>query len=921
MSVLLENLYIPESYDLSLEISDLKPNYTGKVLINLIKNERYNKESIDTKDFCIFLNTAEIVSLSSSIILDNDSSKSFKLSHSLNKSNETTKYYSNDLKFSDLIQSSSITLEIKFLAVIRKILTYSDVTKGVFQTKYMDPVSGKSDKFLLSTHSQPFFSHYIFPCLDDINLKSKISLSLIVKNEFTCISNLPIESSNFVPNSNNKLVKFIQSPPMNLSLFSFAIGDFDYIENKVNLPISKNDLPIRIYTMVGDSNKASFALNIVSTVVPELEKKFNVNYPLPKLDIIALPFLSDGGVENWSMIQIINDHLLLPDYKISNNDLINLKNRITDVLTHELIHMYIGNLITFDSYDHTWLNESFATFMSNTLINQLFDNKKWFKILNTDLQSFKFSNSNENSKPILIQNVNIDKIHNTFTKNSYEKGIFIIRMLASLFVNDLTQLDNNNFDIFFKIIGEFIELQKFNNFKPIDLWNFLKSNNLNKFNYDIPTIMNSWIRIPGFPILSINKNSSNNSFELKQNRYLDYPVDDIEDIPFQIPLLIKNDDKSLGRQMIIDRSLKINYNDNSKFSLFNANNSCILNINYSRDIIIDLINNFSNLNNIEQLEIFKNYSQILGTSYQSNDSILSFFEIFKLLKKINKLDNYSISFGLSILSNLYTSIKTFTYFKDEKLFNSLNKFIDELINKFILQFDWDIKNWESIDKDELNLRNSILSLKLDNESVQNIGKKYFKKILHGPKNSLPIEFLTTIFQIISQSATIKEYKEISKLVRNPGLINVNIIDANPVDIQTAAINCLGFMKDNELIHKTLNYARTNTDIKLIELSLLGLRFQMNYYETFWNWYKLNYKPWLTKYLRDKKSYQGLFFKHVSELIFKCCLYDPKLNQIIEDFIKSLNIDDVNEWFAEIKFDYENILTLNNANNELKTILN
>lgn len=915
MSLLFENYYIPSGYELFLVINEAKPNYSGKVVINLSKNPRFTQSLDKDTPFSITLNTAEIISMSSSLKVGE---KSWKLSHSLDKQNEKTTYSSVDLTLKEFESlDGNIFLEINFLAVIRKIMTYSDVTKGVFSTKYTDPVSGKSDRFLLSTHSQPYFARYIFPCLDDINCKSTIQLTLTVDNKFTCVSNLPIESSEFISETSNKLVKFEKSPPMTTSIFSFAVGDFDHIENIVEMPISNSKLPVKIYTMIGDSERASFALATVSTAIVELEKKFNVEYPLPKLDIMAIPFLSDGGVENWSMIQIINDHILLPDWKVSDDQLSKLKKTITDVLVHEIVHMYVGNLITFDSYDHTWMNEAFATFMSNTIINSSFDKNTWFKILNTDLQQVKLKNMSIVSEPIFTNNGNIKRIHDTFSRNSYDKGIFVMRSLASLFVEDITQLNNENYDIFFSMIGDFIKENKYENFKPIDLWNFLKSHRLNKYSYDIPTIMNSWIRTPGFPILKVTE-EENNLIKIEQHRCIDDPNTDFEDIPFHIPLLIKQNDGTLGRQLISDRSITIS-NDINNFFFLNANNSFMLDILYPELFAKKIALNFNMLNNTEQMQFFNNFSSIFGTHYQTNESIISFFKLIKSIRKVNKPDHTSMSFAISILSNIYKSISTLVYFSDKSLYKKLNIYIDDLSNKYSAQLEWDNIDWSKLSFEELKLRNSIMSLKYDNPSIQTIGKKIYKKIMHGPKNSVPVEILNSVFVIIAQSCNVKDYKEINKLVRNPGLVVNNILRGSSNDVQTAAINSLGYMTDPELRYKTLMFVTTNPDVKMIELSLLGLRFQMPAYNELWKWYLSHYTVWYSKYVRDNNSYQGLFFKHVSELALECAYYDPALREEVGNFVSNKN-DDVKLWFEEAKLKYESLKLLSEANEELITCL-
>ncbi|TID28717.1 hypothetical protein CANINC_002344 [Pichia inconspicua] len=916
------NRLVPAEYSIALSITDSKPNYSGKVVIPLIQNSLFNKSLADNLDhpadfFTITLNTAEIVSLNANLKYGN---QSWRLSQTTDKESQLTKYFSTDVHFADIDPNlSQISLEIGFLAKIRKILTYSDITKGAFSTKYTDPITGKLDRFLLSTHCQPHFAKYIFPCLDEIVLKCPIQLELTVDNKYTCISNQQIESSKFVSETSMKIVKFEKTPPMAVSVFSFAVGDFEFIENTVELPISKKTLPLKIYTMVGETKRASFALEVLSKAIVELECLLNYPYPLPKLDVVSVPFLSDGGVENWSMIQIINDQILLPDWKVSDSQLKKQMKTITEVISHEIVHMYIGNLVTFDSYDYTWLNESFATFTSTTIINKIFDNNAWFDYINDNLNSVKLRNLAIDSKPIATINVKVEHTHDTFNRNSYDKGIFLLRTLASLFNETNEQLLNENYSTFFEMIGDFIKLFKYNTFKPIDLWNFLKNHSSNKYSYDIPTIMNSWIRTPGFPRLIVSKEKSG-SIKIEQHRCLEEITQDIEDVPFHIPLLIKTIDGKIGRHLITDRSLIIsNENLDSNFLFINANDAAMLYVEYPTIIAKEIAINFNLLNRTEQLAFFHNFAAVIGTEYQTNESITSFFEVFKAIKKINKHDPVALTFGISILSNLYQSIKTLAFFQDEVLLKKLNLFIDELCNKYVSQLDLENTDWTNLSSNEIKLRNAVLSLKYDNHSIQTIGKKLFKRIMHGPKNSVPMAVLSSTFNIVAQSCLLKDYKEIHKLIRNPGLVVNNVIENNSNAVQTAAISCLGHMIDPELRYKTLMFVKTNPDVKLIELAVLGFRYQMSTYTELWKWYLSNYTVWYSKFSRDNTSDQGLFFKHISELVFECACYDPSLKMEAESFVSSKS-ESVKVWYQEALDKLETVKFLSQANEQLKSLL-
>lgn len=125
------------------------------------------------------------------------------------------------------------------------------------------------------------------------------------------------------------------------------------------------------------------------------------------------------------------------------------------------------------------------------------------------------------------------------------------------------------------------------------------------------------------------------------------------------------------------------------------------------------------------------------------------------------------------------------------------------------------------------------------------------------------------------------------------------------------------MIDPELRHKTLNFVSTNLDVRMIELALLGFRFQMSAYQELWNWFKNHWLSWYSKYVREKSSSHSIFFKNVVELVLECGVYSPKLIVEVEQFVNEKKNKDLRNWLDEALAKYDNVLALNDANDELK----
>lgn len=54
------------------------------------------------------------------------------------------------------------------------------------------------------------------------------------------------------------------------------------------------NLQVRVYTPVGKEEQGKFALDVATKVLPYYKEYFNIAYPLPKIDLIAIADFSVG---------------------------------------------------------------------------------------------------------------------------------------------------------------------------------------------------------------------------------------------------------------------------------------------------------------------------------------------------------------------------------------------------------------------------------------------------------------------------------------------------------------------------------------------------------------------------------------------------------------------------------------------------
>ncbi|XP_010769721.1 puromycin-sensitive aminopeptidase [Notothenia coriiceps] len=141
-------------------------------------------------------------------------------------------------------------------------------------------------------------------------------------------------------------VKFATTPIMSTYLVAFVIGEYDFVEAQ-----SSDGITVRVYTPVGKSEQGKFALEVAIKTLPFYNNYFNVPYPLPKIDLIAIADFAAGAMENWGLVTYRETALLI-DPK---NSCSSSRQWVALVVGHELAHQWFGNLVTMTNYPQTVL--------------------------------------------------------------------------------------------------------------------------------------------------------------------------------------------------------------------------------------------------------------------------------------------------------------------------------------------------------------------------------------------------------------------------------------------------------------------------------------------------------------------------------------------------------------------------------------
>ncbi|KAG5453850.1 Puromycin-sensitive aminopeptidase [Clonorchis sinensis] len=367
------------------------------------------------------------------------------------------------------------TLDISFTGKI------SDKMNGLYKSVYTD--DNGVNKVMLATHFEPTSARRAFPCWDEPDFKSIFSITLVVPSSLTAISNMPLLSK--TEQCDGCAVHVFQdSPKMSSYLVAFAIGEMEYVEAR-----DRNGVLVRVYSrpgLVTEAGRGELALDTACRSLPFFGDYFGVRYPLPKCDMLAIPDFSGGAMENWGLVTYRERTLLAEKDTASPGS----KQSIALTVSHELAHMWFGNLVTMEWWTDLWLKEGFATWIEYLCTNHCFPEMDiWTHFTYGELACALRLDALANSHPIEVEVSNPDEIDEIFDTISYSKGSSLIHMLHA-YLGD---------EAFRAGLCSYLANHAYANATTEDLWNALGSAS----GLPVASIMRPWTQKAGFPVVSV----------------------------------------------------------------------------------------------------------------------------------------------------------------------------------------------------------------------------------------------------------------------------------------------------------------------------------------------------------------------------------------------------------------------------------
>ena len=212
----------------------------------------------------------------------------------------------------------------------------------------------------LFTQFEAWYARQAFPCWDEPSFKIPYQFVLRVPDGLLALTNTPVQEEQVA--AGWRELTFKKTPPLPSYLLALAVGPLE----EVTIP--GLSVPGQVVTTAGNTSLAAEAVRLAPPVLQALEQYFGSAYPYEKLALIGVPEFMPGAMENPGAVTFRDEILLLDSRAASPAQ----RQRLGLIMTHELAHMWFGDLVTMAWWDDLWLNESFADWLAYKLGDELF---------------------------------------------------------------------------------------------------------------------------------------------------------------------------------------------------------------------------------------------------------------------------------------------------------------------------------------------------------------------------------------------------------------------------------------------------------------------------------------------------------------------------------------------------------------------
>jgi len=270
------------------------------------------------------------------------------------------------------------------------------------------------------TQSEPELAHLWFPCYDSPNDRATSEMLATVPEGFFALSNGELKEKRDNGDGTWTWV-WSQDQTHVAYLITLVAGEFEALEQ------SWDGIPIASYVPPGRLADAERSFGKTAAMMQFYSERIGYRYPWPKYAQICVDEYTAGGMEHTSAttltLRTLHDERAHLDVSSDN------------LVAHELVHHWWGDLLTCKDWGELWLNESFATYFATLWAEHDlgWDEATWQRV--EEANDYFGEDQKRYRRPIVTYQYNDPS--NMFDRHTYPKGGRVLHMLRYVMGDDL----------------------------------------------------------------------------------------------------------------------------------------------------------------------------------------------------------------------------------------------------------------------------------------------------------------------------------------------------------------------------------------------------------------------------------------------------------------------------------------------------
>ncbi|CAH0693407.1 unnamed protein product [Chilo suppressalis] len=405
-------------------------------------------------------------------------------------------------------------LTIDFEAPLR------DDMYGIYQSWFRNNYTD-AESWMASTQFQATAARFAFPCYDEPSFKATFNISITrpanyhswscTRQQMTVDSDLPGYQTDI----------YYPTPIMSTYLIALIVAEYQSEPvNGTNPETNEEVLQYEVIARPGAmrEGQGEYALEMGQDLLAEMSNHTDMDFfgvhQYIKMTQAAIPDFGAGAMENWGLLTYREAYLMYDENHTNGY----FKQLIAYILSHEIAHMWFGNLVTCDWWDSLWLNEGFARYYQYFLTHWVDPNLGLgSRFIPEQVHTALLSDSSDNPHPLTNPGVgSTSAVSAMFSTISYNKGAAIIRMTEHLMGSD-----NHRHGL-----RKYLRNREFQTARPIDLFEDLgesanESGALAAYGpeFNIVDYYKTWTEQGGHPVLNVAVNHQTGIMTVSQRRF------------------------------------------------------------------------------------------------------------------------------------------------------------------------------------------------------------------------------------------------------------------------------------------------------------------------------------------------------------------------------------------------------------------